>query len=205
MFILNLLNELIRSATGTISDETKKKLDIIFGTIFNSEVSQIPERLCQLITSTSGSMLDSTRRLIVLINSLMECLFGKISQERDYSFTTQAEMKGLRLFQIYLSDMMQGGTVFDPSFLVPCSQQALTFIDMIFDKQKVLILLEKSMDKTLTHSLETTAVAIGSTNADADQGYSQFESDCINQVLVALLWFSRYSPQTSRVAEKLLS
>ena len=139
-------------------------------------------------------MLDSTRRLVVLISSLMECLFGQVSRERDHSFLAQAEMKGLRLFQIYLSDMMQGGTVFDPSYLVPCSQQALPFTDMIFDDPEVLVLLEKSIDKTFTHSLETTVAAQARESGTGKQDYSHFESDCINQILVTLLWFTRYSP-----------
>ena len=40
---------------------------------------------------------------------------------------------------------------------------------------------------------------------DTEIGQAYFESDCINQVLVTLLWFARYSPQTSKVTEKLLT
>ena len=44
MFTLNLLTKLVRSILLNSAEEerTKKKLDILFGTLLNSEVSQIP-------------------------------------------------------------------------------------------------------------------------------------------------------------------
>ena len=88
----------------------------------NPDVSQIPERLCHFIKSTGGSMLDSSRNLSMLINAQMNCLFDSIQNYRDATFITQATMKGLRPFQIYLCDTIQGGSLFDQSVLVPCSQ-----------------------------------------------------------------------------------
>ena len=49
-------------------------------------------------------MLDSSRNLSMLINAQMSCLFDSIQNYRDATFITQATMKGLRPFQIYLGD-----------------------------------------------------------------------------------------------------
>ena len=69
-------------------------------------------------------------------------------------------MKGLRLYQIYLCDTIQGGSLFDQSILVPCSQQALPYLDMLFDDQEVLVLLTKSLEKGLNHSLEIITASL---------------------------------------------
>ena len=41
---------------------------------------------------------------------------------------------------------------------------------MIFDDQQVLVLFEKSIDKTLAHSLETTATGMLSNGEDTEIG-----------------------------------
>ena len=50
MYALSLLIELLRSAKPTLTEQAKEdakeKLDVIFGTVLNPDVSQIPERLC---------------------------------------------------------------------------------------------------------------------------------------------------------------
>lgn len=60
------------------------------------------------------------------------------------------KLQGIRLFQVYLSDMIQGGKVFEPSSLVPLSQLALPILDMLLDAEsETLNLLMRSLDKCL--------------------------------------------------------
>ena len=69
---------------------------------------------------------------------------------------------------------------------------------MLFDNQEVLVLLAKSIDKVLTHSLEMVTCSKSGEK-------HHFEADCIVTVLETLLWFAKYSPQTSQVTVKLMT
>ena len=97
----------------------KEQMDIILGTFLNPDQSQIISRLIQVI-KVSSAYIDCTRRLAGLINSLMSSIFGDVCKKMAESLTSVriSSMKGLRLFQVYLSDTIQGGKVFEESCLV---------------------------------------------------------------------------------------
>ena len=69
LFALDLLESVICCAKT--SDE------LLFGKVLNSANSQIPTRLAHLIRS-SGQLIDCSRRLFSLLNSLMDRIFNPI-------------------------------------------------------------------------------------------------------------------------------
>jgi len=51
--------------------------------------------------------------------------------------------------------MIQGGSIFDNSFLVPRSKLAFGFMDAIFDKADLVDLLKQSMQKAFIGAIES--------------------------------------------------
>ena len=74
--------------------------------------------------------------------------------------------------------MVQGGSIFDSSYLVPKSKVSLGFFTALFDKPDVVDLIRQSLQKALT-------VAFESKNKTG-----------LPDLLQLLKWLAAYSPQT---------
>ncbi len=112
----------------------------------------------------------------------------------EESLMHSAELKGVRLFQVYLSDLIQGGKVFQSSCLVPQSQNALAILDHLLESDpNVLLLLTRSLQKCLVH-------ASGISESSDDQ---TLNSDILDQVLTTVHWFCIYGPKTRQVGLEL--
>ena len=98
LYALNLL-------TKMLSKKSDQNLDIIFDTALNPDCSDIVKRLTQVV-KVSSAYIDCTRRLCDFINNLMQILFSKSVTKMEQSLVESVEVRGLRLFQVYLSDMI---------------------------------------------------------------------------------------------------
>jgi len=84
-------------------------------------------------------------------------------------------MVGLRVFQVYLSDLVQGGNVFQSSTLVPRSQIAFGFLESILSSPELIDLLRQSIKKGI--------VAAGECR----------NGDGLSDVLQLMAWLAAYS------------
>ena len=196
LYALSMLTKLVAN---------REQVDLIFGTVLNPDQSQIISRIIQVI-KVSSAYIDCTRRLSDFINILMSTIFSEVCEKMTESLTQPkiASLKGLRLFQVYLSDMFQGGKVFEHSCLVPTSQQALPILDMLFDTSngpsETLTLLIRSLDKCLTFA---EGLLISSSQSDPVSYATSI--DCFVQVMQTLHWLSLYSPLTQQLVWQLFS
>lgn len=151
VFALNMLLRVVSH------DLTERDANLLFGIILNPDHLQpcsIVHRVEQLIR-TSASRTDFFPLLACFLNNTLKQVFQDVQKLRQRSLIKQFDQKGLRLFQCYLSDMVQGGTVFDPSFLVPRSRIAHSFLEAIFAKDDLNDLLRQSVKKMITIAIDT--------------------------------------------------
>lgn len=152
VFALNLL---VKAVSHDLNDEEASHL---FGVVLHPDHLQpcsIVHRIEQLIR-TSASRIDFFPILASFLNGALEQIFAGVQKIRKRSLIKQMDQKGLRVFQCYLSDMVQGGSAFDHSFLVPRSKLAFNFLEAIFQKDELVDLLRQSIKKQIAVAIETS-------------------------------------------------
>ena len=79
--------------------------ELVFGTVLNPDASQISTRLQQVV-KVSAVHIDCTRRLADFINAMMGVLFEPVTAQMSLAVATQLGLRGVRLFQVYLRDLV---------------------------------------------------------------------------------------------------
>jgi hypothetical protein len=84
--------------------------------------------------------------------------------------------------------MVQGGPVFESSYLVKGSKFVMPFLDAIMDNQELLALYKQSIIKTFTFAIET-----------------QDEAQLLDEVLLFLHWMALYSQASAKICMEVFS
>lgn len=84
----------------------------------------------------------------------MALIFADIPALMDESVHYHSGLKGIRLFQLYLNDMIQGGSAFTSSYLATeRGKDALAVLDHFLESDpSVPLLLTKSIEKCLVYA-----------------------------------------------------
>ena len=164
----------MKAVNRDLSDDDIKYLFAVALHPDHLQPCSIVHRVEQLIR-TSASRFDFFPILASFINGVLQQVFGEVVILQQQSLIKQMNQRGLRVFQCYLCDMVQGGSVFDSSYLVPKSKIAFSFLEAILQKDDLIDLIRQSIKKLITVAVETA------------------NGDCLSEVLNLNLWFARYS------------